>query len=70
MNIDFDYNIDNYSIKELEKFLMLNNKFTLNDINEKCNKINTIIFESKDYNKNHKTLIHKFLEEAKLKLIK
>ena len=70
MNIDFDYNINNYSVEELENFLKLENKFTLNDINEKCNKINTIIFESKDYDKVYKTRIGKFLEEAKIKLIK
>ena len=70
MNIDFDYNINNYTIEELENFLKLEKKFTLNDINEKCNKINTIIFESKDYDKVYKTRIGKFLEEAKIKLSK
>jgi len=70
MNIDFDYNINNYSIEELEAFLKLEKKFTLNDINENCNRINTIIFESKDYNKLYKTRIGKFLEETKIKLIK
>ncbi len=69
MNYDFDFNINNYCIGDLENFFTLNENYTLNDINEKCSKINTIIFESKDYDKIHKTQLETFLEKAKIKLI-
>lgn len=70
MNYDFDFNIYNYSIGELLKFLTLDENYTLNDINEKSSKMNTIITESKDYDKEYKSRLSKFLEEAKLKLVK
>ena len=46
MNYDFDFNIDNYNIGELEKFLSLNKNYNFNDINEKCGKMNIIIIEN------------------------
>ena len=70
MNYEFDFNIYNYTISELQKFLNLEQDFTFNDISEKCSKMNSIIIENKDYDKVYKTRLGKFLEEAKLKLIK
>ena len=70
MNYEFDFNINNYTIGELQKFLTLDQNYTFNDINEKCSKMNTIITDSKDYDKIYKTRLGKFLEEAKLKLVK
>jgi len=70
MNYDFDFNINNYSISELENFLSLDKNYDFNSINDKCSKINTIIIESKDYDKVYKTRLGKFLEEAKLRLVK
>lgn len=70
MNYEFDFNINNYTIGELQKFLTLEQKYTFNDINENCYKINNIIAESKDYDKVYKNRLGKFLEQAKLKLVK
>ena len=70
MNYEFDFNINNYTIGELQKFLTLEKKYTFNDINEKCSTINSIITDSKDYDKIYKIRLGKFLEEAKLKLVK
>jgi len=70
MNYEFDFNINNYTIGELQKFLTLEQNYTFNDINEKCSTINAIITDSKDYDKIYKTRLGKFLEEAKLKLVK
>lgn len=70
MNYEFDFNINNYTIGELQKFLSLEQNYTFNDINEKSSRMNTIITESKDYDKVYKTRLGKFLEEAKLKLVK
>jgi hypothetical protein len=70
MNYDFDFNIDNYNINELENFLKLDNKYSFNDINEKCSSMNSIINESKTYDKLYKTKIGVFLDEVKLKLVR
>jgi hypothetical protein len=70
MNNEFDFNINNYSVNELETFLLLNDTYTFNDINEKCSKINNIIIESKEYDKIYKTRLGVFLDEAKIKLVK
>jgi hypothetical protein len=70
MNYEFDFNINNYTIGELQKFLSLEQNYTFNDINDKSSKMNTIITESKDYDKMYKTRLGNFLEEAKLKLVK
>jgi len=70
MNYEFDFNINNYTIGELQNFLSLEKNYTFNDINEKSSKMNTIITESKDYDKVYKTRLGKFLEEAKLKLVR
>lgn len=34
MNFDFDFNIDNYNINELQNFLKLDDNYSFNDINE------------------------------------
>ena len=70
MNYDFDFTINNYTINELQKFLTLEENYTFNDINEKCSKMNNIINEYKNYDKVYKSRLGKFLEEAKLKLVK
>ncbi len=70
MNYDFDFNINNYTISDLQTFLALEQKYTFNDINEKCSRINHIINECKDYDKVYKTRLGKFLEETKVKLVK
>jgi hypothetical protein len=70
MNYEFDFNIDNYNINELKNFLKLEDKYTFNDINEKCSSMNSIINESKSYDKLYKTKIGVFLDEVKLKLVK
>jgi hypothetical protein len=70
MNYDFDFTINNYTINELQNFLTLEENYTFNDINEKCSKMNNIINEYKNYDKVYKSRLGKFLEEAKLKLVK
>jgi hypothetical protein len=68
MNADsFDFNINNYSISDLEKFLNLNDDYTTQDINEqigvfsnKISSISDIIF---------KTNLKSFIEEVKSVLI-
>ena len=70
MNFDFDFNINNYNIPELKDFLKINDdKYTLNDVDQKCSKMKSIIYENKQYDKNYKTQISKFLDEVKIKLV-
>ena len=70
MNYEFDFNVNNYTIDELEHFLKLENKYDFNDINQKCSKMNSIINENKQYDKLYKTKLGVFLDEAKVKLVK
>jgi hypothetical protein len=70
MNYEFDFNIKNYSISDLETFLTLNENYTVNDINEKCSRINSVITGNNDYDKSYKNRLGKFLDQAKLKLVK
>jgi hypothetical protein len=70
MNYEFDFNIENYNIYELEKFLKLEDNYTLNDINEKCSGMFSIINENKSYDKIYKTKLGVFLDEVKVKLVK
>jgi hypothetical protein len=67
---NFDFDINNYSINELQKFFGLNDKFEYNDIIEKHKNISAIIEKSVDYNSTYKKNINEFLEKAKLNLIK
>jgi len=69
MNYDFDFNINNYNIKELEQFLNINDNYDLNDINEKCSKMILVIKDSKTHDNNYKKSLGKFLDEVKVKLI-
>jgi hypothetical protein len=70
MSYDFDFNINNYSIIDLENFLKLDEIYNTQDINEKCNTMNNIITKSNDYNKDYKNNLCIFLEKAKNKLLK
>ena len=70
MNYDFDFNIYNYTTNELVDFLKLNENYDLNDINDRCRQMKTIINESKKYDKVYKIKMGVFLEEAKTKLVK
>ena len=70
MNYAFDFNINNYNVDELERFLKLDENYTFNDINDRCSNMNSIINESKEYDKIYKTKLGVFLDEAKIKLVK
>jgi hypothetical protein len=70
MNYDFDFNINNYNVDELESFLKLNENYTFNDINDRCSRMNSIINENKEYDKVYKTNLGVFLDDTKIKLVK
>jgi len=69
MSFDFDFNIFNYTISDIEKFLGLSQDYTFNDVAANKENMTKIITDNKDYNKENKINLIGFLEEAKLKLI-
>ncbi len=68
-NNNFDFDINNYTIEELQNFFGLYDKFTYNDILEKHNNMNIVIEKSNNYNVVYKKNINEFLEKAKVILI-
>jgi hypothetical protein len=68
-NSSFDFDINNYTIQELQKFLGLYDNFTYNDIMEKHKNMIIIIENSDKYNTTYKKNISEFLENAKSVLI-
>ena len=65
--MNFDFNINNYNIKELERFLQIEGDYNLSDINQKCNKINSMIKDNPTYDDKYRRSFETFLEEVKLK---
>jgi len=68
-NNKFDFDINNYTIQELQRFLGLYDNFTFNDIMEKHKNMIIIIENSDKYNTTYKKNISEFLENAKSVLI-
>lgn len=66
---NFDFDINNYTINELQNFFGLYDNFTYNDIMKKHKNMNIIIESSEKYNVNYKKNINEFLEKARLLLI-
>jgi hypothetical protein len=69
MNYEFDFNIKNYNITELENFLNISGNYDINDIDDKCSRINSVIKDSKTHDDKYKKSLEKFLNEVKLKLV-
>lgn len=69
-NNTFDFDINNYTISELQKFIGLYDNFTYNDVIAKHKNISNIIAKSNEYNSTYKKNISEFLEKAKTILIK
>lgn len=70
MSFDFDLNIYNYTIADLERFLGLNDDYTFNDVMKNQKNMTKIIVENRDLDKHKKTAIVDFMESAKDKLVK
>lgn len=69
MSFDFDFNIYNYTISDIEKFMGLSQDYTFNDITNNKENMKKIIIENKDYSKANKHNLIEFLEQAKIKLV-
>ncbi len=68
--MDFDFNINNYTIPDIENFLGLNQDYTFNDVLQKKENMVNIISENKQYDKKYKTKIINFMEESLVKITK
>jgi hypothetical protein len=68
MSLEFDLNINNYSISELEKFLGLKEKYSFNDILNNEKEFIDVLNSSNDYDKRKKNEIIVFLSIAKEKM--
>lgn len=66
---NFDFDINNYSITDIETFLKLKNKYTISDIELSETTIREQLLNSSNINKKHKRDLITFLENAKKILI-
>ena len=69
MNTDFDFNINNYTIPDIENFLGLNQDYTFNDIMKRKQNMITIIIDNKQYDKPYRKKLVEFMEESVVKVI-
>ena len=69
MSFDFDLNIYNYTIADLERFLGLNDDYTFNDVMKNQKNMTKIIVDNRDLDKHKKSAIVDFMESAKDKLV-
>ena len=69
MSYEFDFNIENYTLNELENFLNISKNYDINIINERCSRMNSSIRESKSHDEKYKKSLAKFLDEVKFKLV-
>jgi hypothetical protein len=65
MSLEFDLNINNYSISELEKFLGLSENYSFNDIIKNEKLFLNVLDSSNEYDKKKKKEIKVFLSNAK-----
>ena len=65
-----DLNIENYSIKELKNLLGINNNYTSNELQEKCNGIISLINENEDMKLVDKHEVLNFFDSIRVTLIR
>ena len=69
MSSDFDFNINNYTIPDIENFLGLNQDYTFNDVMKRKQNMVTIIIDNKQYDKPYRKKLVDFMEESVVKVI-
>lgn len=68
MTTEFDFDINNYRITDIEKFLGLNQDYTFNDVLQKKEGMVNIIIDGKKYDKKYKTKLINFMDEVVIKI--
>ena len=69
MSTDFDFNINNYTIPDIENFLGLNQDYTFNDVMKRKENMVTIIIDNKQYDKSYRKKLVDFMEQSVVKVI-
>ena len=69
MSTDFDFNINNYTIPDIENFLGLNQDYTFNDVMKRKENMITIIIDNKQYDKTYRKKLVDFMEKSVVKVI-
>ena len=69
MSTDFDFNINNYTIPDIENFLGLNQDYTFNDVMKRKQSMINIIIDNKQYDKPYRKKLVDFMEESVVKVI-
>jgi hypothetical protein len=69
MSTDFDFNINNYTIPDIENFLGLNQSYTFNDVMKRKQNMITVIIDNKQYDKTYRKKLVDFMEESVVKVI-
>ena len=69
MSTDFDFNINNYTIPDIENFLGLNQTYTFNDVMKRKQNMITVIIDNKQYDKTYRKKLVDFMEESVVKVI-
>ena len=69
MSTDFDFNINNYTIPDIENFLGLNQDYTFNDVMKRKQNMITIIIDNKQYDKPYRKKLVDFMEGSVVKII-
>jgi hypothetical protein len=69
MSTDFDFNINNYTIPDIENFLGLNQDYTFNDVMKRKQNMVNIIIDNKQYDKPYRKKLVDFMEESVVKVI-
>ncbi len=68
MTTEFDFDINNYRITDIEKFLGLNKDYTFNDVLQKKEGMVNIIIDGEKYDKKYKTKLINFMDEVVIKI--
>ena len=66
--MEFDFNINNYTISDIENFFGLNPDYTFNDVLQKKEGMVNIITDNKQYDKKYKINIINFMDESLAKI--
>ena len=69
MSTEFDFNINNYTIPDIENFLGLNQTYTFNDVMKRKQNMITVIIDNKQYDKTYRKKLVDFMEESVVKVI-
>jgi hypothetical protein len=69
MSANFDFNINNYTISDIENFLTLSQDYTFKDVIQRKESMINIIVDNKQHDKTYRKRLIDFMEESVVKII-